>query len=225
MHRFNAGSLFDSSRTLAAPLFGRTKYAWEILPELGAFILEAALKLPGDYERISETVWASRSARIASSACLEGPAIIGRETEIRHCAYVRQNVIIGDGAFVGNSTELKNAILMNAAQAPHFNYVGDSIMGYRSHIGAGVILSNLKLDYRTVVIRDNGETIDTGLQKFGALIGDRTEIGCNSVLNPGTVVGPDCTIYPLSFVRGYIPPRSIFKRDGTMVPKAEKGRS
>ena len=222
MHRFHAASLFDLTKTRTERLFQRITYAWEALPEIGAFILELGPALPDDFERVSETVWIARSAKIASSARVEGPAIIGRETEVRHCAFIRQNAIVGDSAVVGNSSELKNAVLFDEAQAPHFNYVGDSILGYKAHTGAGVVLSNLKLDHSGIVVRHEAETFETGLIKFGALLGDRAEIGCNSVLNPGTIVGPDSTVYPLSFVRGVIPALSIVKQDGSVVPKTRR---
>ncbi len=222
MHRFHASALFDLSRTRAEGLFLRFAYAWEILPHLESFILEIGPGLPEDFDRVSEFVWVARSAKIAPSARIEGPAIIGRETDVRHCAFVRQNALIGDGAVVGNSSEIKNAVLFDCAQAPHFNYIGDAVMGHKAHTGAGVVLSNVKLDYGTVFIRDAGEVFDTGLVKFGALIGDRAEIGCNSVLNPGTVVGRDSVVYPLSFVRGVVPASSIVKRDGSLVPKTNR---
>jgi NDP-sugar pyrophosphorylase family protein len=214
-----AKNLFDLQQTRASGIFERITYAWEALPQIKGYIMELVEGLPGDFEEIAENVWVGRGTTIERTAMIKGPAIIGYDTEIRHAAYIRGSVIIGNGAVVGNSTELKNAILFNEAKTPHFNYIGDSILGYQAHLGAGVILSNVKSAKDQVKVRCDGETLATGLKKFGALIGDMVEVGCNSVLNPGTIVGPESNIYPLTMVRGIVPAKSIMKHDGTVVPK------
>lgn len=178
------------------------------------------MSLPGDFEQIAAGVWVGKGTEIDESVRIKGPAIIGYDCAIRHTAYIRENVIIGNGAVVGNSTELKNALLFDKVQVPHFNYVGDSILGYKAHLGAGVILSNLKSAKDNILVSvESGENLDTGLKKFGALVGDFTEIGCNAVLNPGTIIGRDSVIYPVTMVRGVIPERHILKNNGTLVPK------
>lgn len=215
-----ADNLFDLSQTIASEIFQSVTYAWEILPRIKAVLPELSMKLPQDFERISETVWIGKGTTIETTATIHGPAIIGYDCEIRHAAYLRGNVIIGNEVVVGNSTELKNAILFNGAKVPHFNYIGDSVLGYQSHLGAGVILSNVKSAQDNVKLNlGNGRTLATGLKKFGALLGDRVEVGCNSVLNPGTIVGPETTIYPLTLVRGIVPAASILKHDGSLVRK------
>lgn len=182
--------------------------------------MEVAKNLPGDYERIAENVWVGKGTEIDDSVRIKGPAIIGYDCAIRHTAYIRENVIIGDGAVVGNSTELKNALLFDKVEVPHFNYVGDSVLGYKAHLGAGVILSNLKSAKDNIIIlTENGDTLNTGLKKFGAMVGDFAEIGCNSVLNPGTIIGRESMVYPVTMVRGIVPERHILKNDGTLVPK------
>lgn len=212
-------SLFDSSKLDLFSVFDGVKYPWDALAKLKAFLIEYSGQLPEDYERIGEFVWVGKGTFIEKSAVIKGPAIIGRDCEIRHSAYLRENVLIGNNVVVGNSTEIKNSIFFNNAQAPHFNYVGDSILGYKAHIGAGVILSNLKSTSGTVKVKYNNESIETGLRKFGAILGDNTEVGCNSVLNPGTVIGKNSIVYPLSSVRGYVPENSIYKSGGQIAAK------
>lgn len=217
---YDIKSLFDLEQTIAADIFHNKAYPWEALPDIGSFILALAKRLPADYEQVSENVWVGRGTEIAPSAAINGPAIIGRGCEIRHCAYIRGNAIIGDGSVVGNSTEIKNAILFNTVQVPHFNYVGDSILGYKAHLGAGVICSNVKSDKKTVAVRlPDGSVLDTKLRKFGAMVGNRVEVGCNCVLNPGTVIGADSIVYPLTMVRGLIPSNHILKNNGEIVEK------
>ena len=212
--------LLDLNHTIAKPLFEKTVYPWEVLDKIGKFILETGKTLSAEkYNRIGDDIWVAKSAKIAPSAFLAGPLIIGENAEIRHCAFIRGNVIVGDNAVVGNSTEVKNSILFDNVQAPHFNYVGDSVYGYKSHTGAGVIASNLKSDKSNVTIIVDGEKIDTGRKKFGAVIGDFVEVGCNSVLNPGTVVGRNSMVYPVSRVRGFVPSDSIFKSPECTVEK------
>ena len=213
------GNLLDLQQTIAEDIFKDLKYPWQALPRIKTFIIELANRLPNDYERISENVWIGKGTKIDKSVLINGPAIIGRDCEIRHGAYIRDNVIIGDGAVVGNSTEVKNAILFNKSQVPHFNYVGDSILGYKAHLGAGVILSNFKSAGDLVKVKIENEYIETGLRKFGAVLGDYVEIGCNCVLNPGTIIGRNSVIYPLTSVRGYIPERRILKSSGELVIK------
>ena len=195
-------------------------YPWEVLPKIGAFIVKLGSTLPEtEYEKIGEDIWVAKSAKVAATASIHGPAIIGKEAEIRHCAFIRGNAIVGEGAVVGNSTELKNVILFNKVQVPHYNYVGDSVLGYKSHMGAGSITSNVKSDKKLVVVKSENEAIETGLKKFGAMLGDNVEVGCGSVLNPGTVIGPNSNIYPLSSVRGIVPAGSIYKHAGEVVIK------
>ena len=213
-------SLFDLDQTIARELFESLEYPWEALPKISDFIKKLGPSLnPAKFEQRGETVWIAKNARVAPSACLNGPLIIDEEAEVRHCAFVRANAIIGKGAVVGNSTELKNVILFNFVQVPHYNYVGDSILGHRSHMGAGSIASNVKSDKALVVVKDKDEKIETGLKKFGVMLGDFVEVGCGSVLNPGTVVGRHTNIYPLSSVRGVIPPDSIYKKQGEIAAK------
>lgn len=213
-------SLLDLKETIAADIFTGCKYPWEVLGKIKAFILELGPTLPSEeYNKLGEDIWVAKSAKVAPSASIEGPAIIGKNAEIRHCAYIRGSAIVGEGAVVGNSTELKNVILFNKVQVPHYNYVGDSILGYKAHMGAGSITSNVKSDKTLVVVRAGDETIETGLKKFGVILGDNVEVGCNSVLNPGTIVGRSSNIYPLSMVRGYVPEASIYKKAGEVVEK------
>ncbi len=212
--------LFDLSHSLAAPLLSRFEYPWQALPHIKAFILELGKTLPAeDYNNPQEGVWIAKTARLAPSAVVNPPCIIGKDTELRIGAFIRGSVIVGEGCVVGNSCELKNAILFDSVQVPHFNYVGDSILGYRSHTGAGAITSNVKSDKTPVTVKTDGGSIETGLKKMGAMLGDFVEIGCNSVLNPGTVIGRSTNVYPLSSVRGTVPPRSIFKSQTDIVPK------
>ena len=195
-------------------------YPWEVLPHISEFILELGKKLPKDeYKKIGEDVWIHKSAKVFESAYIHGPAIICKDAEVRHCAFIRGNAIVGEGAVIGNSTELKNVIIFNKCEVPHYNYVGDSILGYKAHMGAGSITSNIKSDRKLVVIKDGDEKIETGLKKIGAMLGDNVEVGCGSVLNPGTIIGKNTNIYPLSSVRGVIPENSIYKKKNEIVEK------
>lgn len=213
-------SLYDMSQTIAGKVFEGCTYPWEVLPKIGAFITELGETLPEEeYNKVGENVWIAKSAKVAPTAFINGPAIIGKEAEVRHCAFIRGNAIVGEGAVVGNSTELKNVILFNKVQVPHYNYVGDSILGYRAHMGAGSITSNVKSDKTLVEITINGKRMETKLKKMGAMLGDNVEVGCNSVLNPGTVIGREANIYPLSMVRGYVKEKSIYKKAGEIVSK------
>lgn len=215
--------LYTLEETIAKDLFEGATYPWEVLPKISSFILELGKTLPEDeYDKVGEDVWIAKSAKVFDSAYIHGPAIIGKEAEVRHCAFIRGNAIVGEGAVVGNSTELKNVVLFNKVQVPHYNYVGDSILGYKSHMGAGSITSNVKSDKTLVVVKDvydTKEEIETGRKKFGAMLGDHVEVGCNSVLNPGTVIGRNSNIYPLSRVRGVIPANHIFKDKDNVVLK------
>ena len=214
--------LYNLEETIAAELFGGVEYPWEVLPRIHDFILELGNRLPKDiFEERGENIWVARSARVAPSACLNGPLIVDEDAEIRHCAFVRGSAIVGKGAVVGNSTELKNVILLNKVQVPHYNYVGDSILGYKSHMGAGSITSNVKSDKTLVVVKGEGIRLETGLKKMGAMLGDNVEVGCNSVLNPGTVIGRNTNIYPTSMVRGVVPPGSIYKKCTEITPKRQ----
>lgn len=217
-----AENLLDFSKTIAASLFDGKKYPWEVLPDISEFIVELGNTLPKDeYRQTGENIWVSVDAEVAPSAYLNGPLIVCKGAQIRHCAFIRGGAIVGKGAVVGNSTELKNCILFDEAQVPHYNYVGDSILGYKSHMGAGSITSNLKSDKSMVQISTLEGRLQTGLKKMGAILGDCVEVGCNSVLNPGTVIGRHTNVYPLSMVRGYIPPHTIYKHQGEIVSKAE----
>lgn len=212
--------LFDLSHSAAAPLLAQCRFPWEALPLIGSYIMELGQGLSEvEYEHPAKDVWIAKTAVVAPSASIAGPCIIGPGAEIRHCAFIRGNALVGAGAVVGNSTELKNVILFDEVQVPHYNYVGDSILGYRAHMGAGAITSNVKSDKLPVVIRDGSRKIETGLKKFGVILGDYVEVGCGSVLNPGTVVGRNASIYPLSSVRGMIPENSIYKHQGEVVEK------
>ena len=212
MSGITVADLYDLEETIAAELFEGVTYPWEVLPRIHDFILALGSRLPEEiYEKRGEDIWVARSAKIAPTACLNGPLIVDEEAEIRHCAFVRGNAIVGKGAVVGNSTELKNVVLFNKVQVPHYNYVGDSVLGYKAHMGAGSITSNVKSDKTLVVVKGEGIRIETGLKKMGAMLGDNVEVGCNSVLNPGTVIGRESNIYPTSMVRGVIPARSIYK--------------
>ena len=215
-------ALYTLSETIAADLFDGKTYPWEVLPEIKDFILKLGNTLSADlYEKKGENIWIAKSAKVAPTACINGPCIIDEDAEVRHCAFIRGNAIVGKGAVVGNSTELKNVVLFNKVQVPHYNYVGDSILGYKAHMGAGSITSNVKSDKTLVVIKtkDQGE-IATGIKKVGAMLGYEVEVGCNSVLNPGTVVGRMTNIYPTSCVRGYIPAGSTYKKQGDIAGKA-----
>ena len=210
----------NMEQTIAAELFEGKTYPWEVLSEIGNFILKLGETLSEDeYEKRGEDVWIAKSAKVFPSAYINGPAIIGKNAEIRHGAFIRGNAIVGEGAVVGNSTELKNVILFNKVQVPHYNYVGDSILGFYAHMGAGSITSNVKGDKTLVTILVNGERVETGLKKMGAILGDYVEVGCNTVLNPGSVVGHHTQIYPLSMVRGFVPEHSIYKKQGEVAEK------
>ena len=220
----NAGiaALYTLEETIAEELFEGLTYPWEALPKIKDFIIALGEKLPEDkFERREGNIWIARSAKVFPSAYIGGPAIIDEEAEIRHCAFIRGSAIVGKGAVVGNSTELKNVVLFNKVQVPHYNYVGDSILGYRAHMGAGSITSNVKSDKTLVVVKAGEEVCETGLKKFGAMLGDHVEVGCNSVLNPGTVIGKNSNIYPTSMVRGLIPADSIYKRQGEIAVKRQ----
>lgn len=220
MKDFTIEKLLDLKETMAAELFEGKTYPWEVLPEIKDFILKLGKTLdPDEYEYREGDIWIAKSAKIAPTACINGPAIIGKDTEIRHCAFIRGNAIVGEDCVVGNSTELKNVVLFNCVQVPHYNYVGDAVLGYKSHMGAGSICSNVKSDKRLVVVKDGEEKIETGLKKFGAMLGDHVEVGCGSVLNPGTVIGRNSNIYPLSPVRGCVPADSIYKSRTEIVSK------
>jgi NDP-sugar pyrophosphorylase family protein len=212
-------ALFDLSKTVAATLLEGHTYPWEVLPLIKGYVTALGKTLSSEkYDRKGD-VWIAKSARVAPSALIEGPAVIDEGAEIRHCAYIRGAVIMGKNAVVGNSCELKNSLLFDKVQVPHFNYVGDSILGFGAHMGAGAIASNLKSDKQNVVIRFAGGNIETGMRKVGAFLGDRADVGCNSVLCPGAVLGRDCVIYPLSRVRGLVPEASIFKSEREIVRK------
>ena len=212
--------LFDLSCTAAAPLLNDTEYPWQALPRITEFILTLGSTLSSDeYEQRGENIWVSRKAKIAPTAYIGGPAIIMEGAELRHCAFVRGSALIGKGATLGNSCEVKNAILFDGAEVPHFNYIGDSVLGHRAHFGAGSITSNIKSDRRNIIIHTESERMETGMRKIGALVGDFVEVGCNAVLCPGTVVGRNSVIYPLVRVRGVIPENSIVKAPDIIVPK------
>lgn len=212
--------LFDLDKTIASKVFEGCEYPWEVLSKIKEFTLSLGGNLDKEkFDEISPNVWVSKSAKVAPTAYIAPPCIIDEGAEIRHCAFIRGGVIVGKNSVVGNSTEMKNAIIFDNVQIPHFNYVGDSILGYKSHLGAGAVTSNVKSDKTLVTIKNGDEKIETGLKKFGAMVGDFTEVGCNSVLCPGTVVGRNCTIYPLSRVRGYLKENSIFKAEGNIVTK------
>ena len=212
--------LFDLSHTLASSLLCECEYPWEALPKIKDFILSIAEELPTElYYKLGDDVWIAKSAKIAPSALICGPTIIGENTEVRHCAYIRGCALIGNDAVVGNSTEIKNAIIFDGVQIPHYNYVGDSILGYKSHMGAGSIASNVRSDKQNISVYTQGERIATGLRKFGTMLGDFVEVGCNSVLCPGSVVGRGSQIYPLTRVRGVVPENSICKASDNIVGK------
>ena len=213
-------NLYNLDETIASKIFEGATYPWEVLPKIEEFIKELGNILSSEeYEKRGEDIWIAKTATIAPTAYIKGPAIIGKNAEIRHCAFIRGKAIVGEGAVVGNSTELKNVILFNKVQVPHYNYVGDSILGYKAHMGAGSITSNVKSDKKLVVVKNKEEKIETGLKKFGAMLGDNVEIGCGSVLNPGTVIGKNTNVYPLSSVRGVVPSNSIYKKQNEIVEK------
>lgn len=220
MKNYTIANLLDLNQTIAAKLFEGKTYPWEVLPEIGDFILELGRTLsPEEYDCVDGNVWVAKSAKVAPTACINGPCIIGKEAEVRHCAFIRGKAIVGEGAVVGNSTELKNVVLFNKVQVPHYNYVGDSVLGFKAHMGAGSICSNVKSDKKLVIVKGDQEQIESGLKKFGAMLGDYVEVGCGSVLNPGTVIGRETNIYPLSPVRGCVPAHSIFKNQREIIQK------
>ncbi len=220
MLKINA--LFNTEKTVAHKLFEGKEFPWEVLPHIGNFIIELGRNLdPSIYTEIKENIWVANDANVYESAYIKGPCIIDSGTEVRHCAFIRGNVIVGKNCVVGNSTEVKNSIIFDNTQIPHYNYVGDSVLGYHSHLGAGSITSNVKSDHTNVVIRFGDLKIPTGLRKMGAMVGDYVEVGCGSVLNPGTVVGKHSNVYPLSSVRGYVAENSIYKNKNEIVEKKD----
>ena len=215
-------NMYTLSETIAAELLSSVTYPWEALPKIGDFIKKLGPTLPEeDYEYRGEDVWVAKDATVFPSAYIHGPAIIGKGAEVRHCAFIRGNAIVGEGAVVGNSTELKNVILFNKVQVPHYNYVGDSVLGYKSHMGAGSITSNVKSDKKLVEVHLDDTKIETHMKKIGAILGDYVEVGCGSILNPGTIVGRHSNIYPLSSVRGYVAGHSIYKNKNEVVHKED----
>ena len=213
-------NLYNLEETMARELLETATYPWEVLPKISEFIIKLGNTLdPNKYEKRAENIWIAKTAKVAPTAYINGPAIIGENAEIRHCAFIRGNAIVGEGAVVGNSTELKNVILFNKVQVPHYNYVGDSILGYKAHMGAGSITSNVKSDKKLVVVKNGEDRIETGIKKFGAMLGDNVEVGCGSVLNPGTVIGRNTNVYPLSCVRGVVKENSIYKNKNEIVEK------
>ncbi len=222
MEKCKVCNLYNLEETIAKDLLESVTYPWEALSKINDYILEIGKQLdPAKYDKVGDDVWIAKTAKVMPTAYIHGPAIICENAEIRHCAFIRGKAIIGNDAVVGNSTELKNVILFNKVQVPHYNYVGDSILGYKTHMGAGSITSNVKSDKKLVVIKDGKEQIETGIKKVGAMIGDKVEVGCNSVLNPGTVIGKNSNIYPLSSVRGVIPEKSIYKNQNEIVKKKD----
>ena len=222
MENAKISNLYDLNETIAKEYLEQFTYPWEALKGISEFIKKLGPTLdPEKFEKCGEDIWVAKSAKVFDSAYLGGPLIICEDAEIRQCAFIRGNAIVGRGAVVGNSTELKNSILFDGVQTPHYNYIGDSILGYKSHTGAGVITSNLKSDKSLVTVLCDGDKVDTNVKKFGAMLGDHVEVGCNSVLNPGSVIGRNTNIYPLSFVRGYVPENSIYKRLGEVAEKYE----
>lgn len=222
MEECKVENLYNLDETIAKDIFEGVTYPWEVLPKLEEFIINLGKTLPKDeYEQKGENIWIAKSAKVAPTAYIAGPTIIGNNAEVRHCAFIRGKVIVGEGAVVGNSTELKGVILFNKVQVPHYNYVGDSILGYKAHMGAGSITSNVKSDKKLVIVKNGKEQIKTGLKKFGAMVGDEVEVGCGSILNPGTVIGKHTNIYPLSSVRGVVPEHSIYKNKNEIVEKID----
>ena len=222
LNELTVKELYSLEHTRAAALLSGVEYPWEALGKIGETITEIGSRLPKElYDQREENVWIAKSAKVAPTAYIHGPAIIGEETEVRHCAFIRGNALVGDHCVVGNSTELKNVILFDNVQVPHYNYVGDSILGYRSHMGAGSITSNVKSDKKLVTVKFEDTRLETGLKKFGAMVGDGVEVGCGTILNPGSVVGKNSNIYPLSMVRGYVAAGSVYKNQNEVVTKEE----
>ena len=220
MQELETRNLLNLDETISKNIFDNDTYPWEVLTKINDFIIKLGNELDlNKFEKKSENIWIAKSAKIAPTSCIIGPCIIDEDAEIRHSAFIRGNAIVGKNVVVGNSTELKNVIIFNNAQVPHYNYVGDSILGYKSHMGAGSIISNLKSDKSLVTVKCNNEKIETNLKKFGAILGDNVEVGCGSVLNPGTVIGRKTNIYPLSSVRGYVNPNMIYKNQNEIVQK------
>ena len=220
MKQYSILNLYDLNQTIAAELFDGKEYPWEVLPEISKFIVKLGESLDTDkFDKTGDNIWIAKSATVAPTACVNGPCIIDENAEVRHCAFIRGNAIVGKGAVVGNSTELKNVVLFNKVQVPHYNYVGDSVLGFKSHMGAGSITSNVKSDKTLVVVKAKEGQIETGLKKMGAMLGDNVEVGCNSVLNPGTVIGRNSNVYPTSCVRGCIPANHIFKNKDEVIIK------
>ena len=223
LEKISINQLYTTTETIAKSLLDSHTYPWEVLPNISNYIVELGNTLSSDtFNKVGDNVWIAKNAKIAPSASITGPCIIDENAEIRHCAFIRGNAIVGKGAVVGNSTELKNVILFNKVQVPHYNYVGDSILGFRAHMGAGSITSNVKSDKKLVTVLIDNEKIQTGLKKFGAMLGDDVEVGCGSVLNPGTIVGRSSNIYPLSSVRGFVAEHSIYKKQSEIVQKIEE---
>ena len=215
MDAIKVKDLYDLTHTRAAQMLETCEYPWEALDKIGAAVLAVGETLDAAaYDHPAENVWIAKSASVAATASITGPCVIGEKTEVRPGAFIRGNALIGAGCVVGNSTEVKNAILFDGAQAPHYNYIGDSVMGHKAHTGAGAVTSNLKQDHSNVTVLKDGERVETGMRKFGAMLGDHAEIGCGSVLNPGTVVGKNARVYPLSMVRGFVPANHIYKKAG-----------
>ena len=213
-------NLFNLDETIAKELIEKYVYPWEVLPHISDYIIKLGNSLPRDeYNKIGENIWIHKTAKVFESAYINGPVIICENAEVRHCAFIRGSAIVGKGATVGNSTELKNVILFNNVEVPHYNYVGDSILGYKAHMGAGSITSNIKSDRKNIIIKNGKEQIETGLRKIGAMLGDNVEVGCSSVLNPGSIVGKNTNVYPLSSVRGVIQSNSIYKNKNEIVEK------
>ena len=220
MKEIELNNLVNIEETIAKDIFQNIKYPWEVIPRIEDFIIDLGKKLDKEkFEEVMEHVWISKSAKVSKTASITGPCIIDEEAEIRHGAFIRKNAIIGKNVVVGNSTEIKNAILFNNVQVPHYNYIGDSILGYKAHLGAGTIISNIKSDKKNIKIKFEGKEIETNLRKFGAIVGDNVEVGCNSVLNPGTIIGKNTNIYPLSFVRGVVKENSIYKNKNEIIYK------
>ncbi len=217
LEMFRTDKYLDVNKTLAQFLFEGIDYPWEVLPRIEAFIMQLGPMLPAeDFDKIGDNVWIAKSAKVADTASITGPCIVDENAQIRHCAFIRGNAIIGKGAVVGNSCEIKNSLLFDEVEVPHYNYVGDSVLGYKAHLGAGAITSNIKNDKKNVVIKFPLGEIETGLRKLGAVVGDNVQVGCNTVLNPGTVIGRNTRIYPLNSVRGWLDENSIYKKEGVV---------